>query len=50
MDKKHEDVQTVAQIDRTSVFQEGTLDSHLYVHLSIPPPAHFEFMEGIEMG
>jgi hypothetical protein len=25
MDKKHEDVAMVAQIDKTSVFQEGTL-------------------------
>jgi hypothetical protein len=26
MDKKHEDVGGVAQIDKTSVFQEGTAD------------------------
>ena len=28
MDKKHEDVGGVAQIDKTSVFQEGTATTH----------------------
>jgi hypothetical protein len=28
MDKKHEDVGAVAQIDKTSVFQEGTATSY----------------------
>ena len=33
MDKKHEDVGGVAQIDKTSVFQEGA-ESSLYEELS----------------